>query len=122
MLNGKTEIILQIEWSPVTKDSDAQPVGRVVGYREADNELGYMLKGLNQFETGETLDFLFDYYDEEGKLIETKTSGSTYRVIAPDDITVSDEPLGQCTLKHGIILTDVYQRVFQSEMVETVID
>ena len=122
MLNGKTEIILQIEWSPVTKDSDTQPVGRVVGYREADNELGYMLKGLSQFETGETLDFLFDYYDEEGKLIETKTSGSTYRVIAPDDITVSDEPLGQCTLKHGIILTDVYQRVFQSEMVETVID
>ena len=122
ILNGKTEVILYIEWDPVKEDSTEHLTGKVIGYDEADNENAFMSKGHSQFETGETLDFLFDYFDEEGKLIETKTSGSTYRIVAPDNMTVSDEKLGSCVLKHGILLTDVYQRKFQSEMVETVID
>ncbi|MBR3346797.1 MAG: hypothetical protein IKG37_06925, partial [Solobacterium sp.] len=122
MLNKKTEIILQIEWNPVSSDSDTPVTGNIVGYEEADEENAFMSKGLLQLKTGDTLDFLFDYYDEEGKLIETKTSGKTYRVIAPDKADVTDAPLGKCTLRHGLLLTDVYQRNFQSEMVETVIE
>ena len=122
MLNKKTEIILQIEWNPVSSDSDTPVTGNIVGYEEADEENAFMSKGLLQLKTGDTLDFLFDYYDEEGKLIETKTSGKTYRVIAPDKTDVTDAPLGKCTLRHGLLLTDVYQRNFQSEMVETVIE
>ena len=78
-----------------------------------------MEKGMRTLEPGETLDFLFDFYDEEGKLIKTETSGSTYRVIKPENVTVSDQSLGKCTLQHGIVLTDAYQRKFQTQMVET---
>lgn len=122
ILNGETEVLLYIEWEPVSSDSDGALTGTVIGYDELNNDNAFMSKGMSQFETGQTLDFLFDYYDEEGKVIKTEKAGSTYRIIAPDNITVKDESLGSCTLKHGLVLTDVYQRVFQSEMVETVID
>jgi hypothetical protein len=122
ILNGETEVLLYIEWEPVSSDSEGALTGTVIGYDELNNDNAFMSKGMSQFETGQTLDFLFDYYDEEGKVIKTEKAGSTYRIIAPDNITVKDESLGSCTLKHGLVLTDVYQRVFQSEMVETVID
>ncbi len=122
MLNGQTEIILHIEWNPVQENGEEHLKGNVVGYDKVSNEIAFAEKGMMEFKTGDTLDFLFDFYNEEGKLTETRTSGSRYRVIAPDKMNVSDESLGSCVLKHGILLTDAYQRKFQSELVETVID
>ncbi len=119
MLNKKSEVILHIEWDPISEDGTSPAKGTVIGYDLLDDEDAFMEKGMRTLEPGETLDFLFDFYDEEGKLIKTETSGSTYRVIKPENVTVSDQSLGKCTLQHGIVLTDAYQRKFQTQMVET---
>lgn len=121
-LNNQTDIILYIEWDPMTENSDGPEKGTIIGYDPVDEDSAFMQKGMKELEPGETLDFLFDFYDEEGKLIETRTSGKTYRVVKPESIIVQDAPLKSCTLKHGVLLTDAYQRKYQSAMVETTIE
>jgi hypothetical protein len=120
-LNNETEVILYIEWDPA-KEGEAPAKGRITGYDDADHEVAFMEKGTQKLDPGDTLNFLFDFYDEEGYLVASKTAGKPYYVITSDNITVSDGKLGSCVLKHGILLTDVYQRQFQTEMVETVIE
>ena len=120
-LNGSTDVILYIEWEPMNENT-VSAKGRIIGYDLAEDEDAFMEKGSKQLQTGDTLDFVFDFYDEEGNVIATKADGKTYRIITSDNITVTDEPIGSCTLQHGLLLTDVYQRKFQSEMVVTEID
>lgn len=121
ILNGNTEVMLYIEWAP-SNDENAPSQGYIIGYDETDNEHAFMEKGHSELETGETLDFLFDYYDEEGNSLGSKTAFGTYRISDPNNVMVTDGPLGKCTLHHGVILTDVYQRKFQSAMVVTEIE
>jgi hypothetical protein len=116
-LNGQKEILVYIEWDPV-QEGETPASGRIIGYDEADNENAFMEKGRSQLEPGVTLDFIFDYYDEQGQLISTEKDGSLI-VVSTDNLRVTDKSLGSCELKHGVILTDVYQRTFESEMVET---
>ena len=121
ILNKDTEVLLYIEWAP-SADENTPSEGRIIGYDEADNPDAYMEKGHSELETGQTLDFLFDYYDEEGNSIGSKTAFKTYRVKEPKNVKVTDGPVGKCTLRHGVLLTDVYQRKFQSEIVVTEIE
>ncbi len=126
-LNGTDDIVLHIEWDPVT-DETAEAVaeaaltgeeitGRVVGYSFADEEESFFLKkGLEQFETGDTLEFIFDFYDEEGNLIKTGTYGDKLHVITDERLTVKDELFESGTeIQYFGILTDVYQRELMTE-------
>ena len=119
MLNDETKIILKIEWDPITEDTGLEVYGHVVGYTFADNETSYMEKGLQEIKPGDTLQFLFDYYDEEGKLIKTEVYGNKVHASSMAALKVEDKPLGECDLRYGIILTDVYQRDFVTEMIES---
>ena len=75
-----------------------------------------MKKGLEQFETGDNIEFLFDFYDEEGNLIKTGTYGNKLRVITDDMLTVSDELLPSGTeVQYFGVLTDIYQRELMTE-------
>ena len=78
-----------------------------------------MEKGLQEIKPGDTLQFLFDYYDEEGKLIKTEVYGNKVHASSMAALKVEDKPLGECDLRYGIILTDVYQRDFVTEMIES---
>ena len=75
-----------------------------------------MKKGLEQFETGDTIEFLFDYYDEEGNLIKTDTYGNKQHVITEEQMTVRDEVFDSGTeISYFGVLTDVYQRDLMTE-------
>ena len=74
---------------------------------------------MQEIKPGESLQFLFDYYDEDGKLIKTDVYGQVIRVTTMDTLKVEDKPLGECDLRYGITLTDVYQRTFVTDMVES---
>ena len=117
VLNDKEKITIHIEWDPVTEDSEGGPAGHVTGYSVDDEEtFFFMKKGLEQFETGDTIEFLFDFYDEEGTLIKTEPYGDKMHVITDDRLTVSDEMLEAGTeLQYFGILTDVYQRELLTE-------
>lgn len=119
MLNGDTKVILSIEWDPITEETGDEIEGHVTGYRLADEEASFMSKGMQEIKPGESLQFLFDYYDEDGKLIKTDVYGQVIRVTTMDTLKVEDNPLGECDLRYGITLTDVYQRTFVTDMVES---
>ena len=122
-LNDTENILLHIEWDPVREDSDEEVTGHVIGYStEDDEELFFMKKGLEQFETGDTVEFVFDFYDEDGNLIKTGTYGNKFHVITDERITVKDELFESGTVFHYFgILKDVYQRdMMTEEIVEQV--
>ena len=119
LLNNETKIILQIEWDPVTAQTGENVQGHVLGYVLADNDAAHMEKGFEQLSPGQRLDFLFDYYDDQGKLIKSEPYGGMVIVTSQESLKVKDQPLDECDLKYGIVLTDAYQRTFASDLVET---
>jgi hypothetical protein len=119
MLNGNTEIEIYIECDPV-KDPLEQPTdAHIIGYEYMDQPLSFMAKGMKTLEAGDTLQFLFDFYDNEGHLVKTDTYGKKVIILNDHQVAVSDAPFGECDLVFGGRLTDIYQRVFQTEMLET---
>jgi hypothetical protein len=122
-LNGIKNITIHIEYDPVKDDSDEEFVGYVTGYSlDDEKEHFFMKKGLEQFETGDTIEFIFDFYDEEGNLIKSGTYGSKLHVITEDQLTVKDELFESGTIiQYFGVLTDVYQReLITEEIVEQV--
>ena len=121
-LNDTYNVKLKIEWDAVKSDSDAPVTGHVVGfdYEDSGSLLTNFLasKGPTQLEAGDTIEFLFDYYDEEGNLVTTKPVGKRLVVTKQDRLTVTDEPLGECDITFGGALTDIYQRVMTTEQIE----
>jgi len=140
-LNGEEDIVLHIEWNPAAIETEADSAGNsaggsaggggeptgsgseltgaegeltgnVTGYSLADEEdTFFMRKGLEQFRSGDVIEFLFDFYDESGNLIKTEVYGDKLRVITDDRLTVKDELFESGTrIQYFGVLTDVYQR------------
>ena len=62
------------------------------------------------------VEFMFDFYDEEGNLIKTDTYGDPMLVITEDQMKVRDEEFESGTvLSYFGILTDIYQRDLMTE-------
>lgn len=116
-LNGTEDITLHLEWDPVLEEPESGYTGRVTGYsRDDDKRLFFMKKGLEQFVTGDMIEFVFDFYDEEGKLIKTDIYGDPVLVITEEQMNVRDEPFGSGTIvSYFGVLTDVYQRELVTE-------
>ena len=116
-LNGTENITLHIEWDPVAEDSEEEVTGRVVGYSLDDEKTSFfMKKGLEQFETGDTIEFVFDFYDESGNLIKTGTYGNKLHIITEEGLTVKDELFESGSIfSYFGVLTDVYQRELMTE-------
>lgn len=124
-LNETENITIHIEWDPVNdaeEDQDAETVeeevmGYVTGYSlDDEKESFFMKKGLEQFQPGDTIEFVFDFYDEEGNLIRTGTYGDKCRIITDEVLNVRDELLPSGTIvQYFGILTDVYQRELVTE-------
>ena len=119
LLNDSREIILDIEWEPVNDDTADEVTGKIIGYEFADNESFFMEKGKYELKPGDTIRFIFDYYNEEGKLIKSEPYGKSIVVTSMSALKVNDRYLGECDLKYGIILIDAYQRSFATEMLES---
>ena len=120
-LNDSENITVHVEWDPVKDGSgDAdEDEGHVTGYsRDDEKELFFMKKGLEQFRTGDKIEFMFDIYDEEGELIGTEACGKPVTVLSDTHLSVKDDPVEAGTvLEYYGILTDVYQRELITEAI-----
>ena len=121
-LNGNDDIIINIEWEPVTTKSLNSYKASITGYTYADEFKAFMSKGLKQFQSGDRLDFYFDYYDMQGNFLKKETYGGTLLIANPDYLTVSARELKNCDIVFNGVLTDVYQRQFLTEQIEYHID
>lgn len=119
-LNGEEDIVLHIEWDPVTEESDAPMTGQITGYdMETIWDTLLDTKSTKNLEAGDSIQFIFDYYDAEGNLVTTKPDGKKIRVTKQSRIKVTDEPLEECDISFGGVLADIYQRVMTTELIET---
>jgi hypothetical protein len=117
-LNNVSDILIYVEWDPVKEDGDVS-TGHITGYEYMDDEEAFSEKGLKEFRTGDSIQFLFDYYDDEGKVIsDRETYGSRLIVTKPENLKATDEPLGECDIQFGGVLTDIYQREIMTEAAE----
>ncbi len=71
---------------------------------------------------GDRVEFLFDYYDEEGNMVKTETYGGALLVAEQERIVVEDKVLGTCDVEFYGVITDVYQRNMSTEKIEAHID
>ena len=118
LLNGRKEIELYIECDPVNTETGEPAEAYIAGYELVNDLFAFSAKGRLNLEAGDTLEFLFDYYDDEGNLIKTAPYGKKVRVTSDRRIPVTDEPLGECDIRFGGRLTDVYQRTFLTELLD----
>ncbi|MDO4868666.1 MAG: clostripain-related cysteine peptidase [Bacillota bacterium] len=118
-LNGTEDIIVHLEWDPVPEDLD-QPTaaGHITGYDLADDEHSFMNKGSRTLEAGDSIQFLFDYYDKNGEFVGTKPYGNNIRISKMSSLKVEDMPLDKGNYQFLGILTDVYQRDLMTEIVD----
>lgn len=135
-LNGSTDIKLYVEWDPVTEETTEPVKGRIIGYTAVESDIASMLselinpealetiasKGKEELQPGDRVDFLFDYYDEEGKLVKTEAYGRTMTVTSQENIEVDDEMMSSSDVVFGGVLTDVYQRTMTTEKIEAHVD
>jgi hypothetical protein len=121
-LNESERIILHIEWDPIKDGSDAPETGHVIGY-EIDTNIPLMQsKGLEKLSAGDSIQFVFDYYDDEGNLVDRKPAGDNIRVTKQNRLEVADQKLPTCDIIFGGLLKDVYQRNITTEQIEMKID
>lgn len=116
-LNDVDDIILLVEWNPVKGDEEPE-TGHIVGYTMADDDNIIDTKGSLTLEAGDAIQFLFDYYDAEGNLIATQPQGDVIHVSKQERIVIEYKPIESGIIDFGGVLTDVYQRVMTTEMIE----
>ena len=116
-LNEEEDILIHVEWDPAT-DAKSAVEGQITGYDFVDDEFAFMKKGTQKFQSGDKIEFLFDYYDAEGNLKKTETYGRAIRVTKQDDLKIEDKELEDCDIEFLGLLTDVYQRVIMTETIE----
>ena len=120
-LNGEDQVILNIEWDTVDENSEAHATGRVTGYEfdNSDTLFSFLdTKGKIRLEAGDTIQFIFDTYDEEGNLVSSEPSGKKIRVTKQKRLTVEDTAIGEGDITFGGVLTDIYQRTMTTEEIE----
>lgn len=126
MLNGDTNIELVPEWDPVTNEmmeSDDYSIdGHVMGYRIVNEDTTTQAKGLFALEEGDTLSFLYDWYDSDGVYDPTIESEDTVTVTSQDELLVSYEELEDCDVSCWYTLIDIYQNEMYTETIEYTVE
>ena len=101
MVNGERADIL------VTFDTE-DPYGYVAGYRPdyRDGETETIAKSLNEFDDGDVIDFLCDYYAYDGTYLDSYMLGD--RLVVNGELTVSDVCIDEYDVSACYRFTDIY--------------
>ena len=113
MLNGTTYIEIILEW----EGTDAY----IAGYRTMENNsefggAGTLGKGLNQFEPGDVVDYICDYYTYDGEFDASYYFGDTM-VMGEILPAVTYEDVGDAPVLECYMLVDIYQNYSWTETV-----
>ncbi len=116
VLNGTTYIDIILEWDGSYAD------GYIAGYRrtESNSEFGgagTVGKGYDQFELGDTVDFICDYYTYDGEYDASYYFGDMM-VIGDTLPAVTYEDVGDAPVLECYMLVDIYQNYSWTETIE----
>ena len=113
LLNGTTRIDVVVYYPPMSQQGD-QTVGYVQGWRAHDmTASGLFGHGLSQFNAGDTITPLFDFYDASGAYRETLQGEPI--AMQESNMPVSYESFGDATTYFWGTLTTVYGDAIDTE-------
>ena len=110
LLNGETRIDVMLKYD------DENPGGYVVGYRTGSEENGVQGRNYLQFEDGDRITFLYEYYSYNGEYQDSYTWPD--HVIVYDSsvgLTTSYEDVGSRPVRICYRITDVYCNNYWTE-------
>ncbi|MFI3169540.1 MAG: clostripain-related cysteine peptidase [Faecalibacterium sp.] len=110
VLNGEEYIEVIVYWD------DENPSGYVAGYRQMTQTGDPVGKGLFTLSAGDTLEWLFDYYDYELYYQDTYVMGDLYTVTG-SEIEVSYADVGNQDAYVYFVLTDLFNISYNTEAV-----
>ena len=110
MLNGERAELL------VVFDGE-HPRGTITGarYVYVDGETDTVAKSLTELETGDTLDFVCDYYSYDGTYLDSYYLGEPMTV--SDTMELSNVDVGQGAVRMTYRFTDIYQQHYWTEAI-----
>lgn len=111
LLNGeRVELMLQF--------TDANPYGSVLGAKRIYDaeETEQLAKGLIPLESGDTLDFLCDYYDYEGAYRDSYMLGEP--LVVDGEIEIYNVDVGEAPCLVSYCLSDLYNNRYWTEALE----
>ena len=104
MLNGE-RVNLQVVFN------DENPYGAILGAQPVyENETDPVAKGLTELQTGDTLDFLCDYYSYDGDYQDNYYLGEQMTVT--DHMEISNVDVGDGEVSAAYRLTDLYNQYY----------
>lgn len=95
------------------ENPDGYIAGASTDYVNAETET--VAKNIIELETGDTLDFICDYYTYDGDYTDSYYLGE--RMIVSDNMKISNVSVGDGTLKISYCFTDIYNQVYWTESI-----
>ncbi len=111
LLNGETLIDIYLHW-----DSNDANAGYVLGYR-IRNEADTVGKGFLSFNSGDVIEPVFSCYNSDGSEAEPQL-GAAITVGIGGQLEVTYEPVGDHPTVMSYLITDIYQNIAWTELVE----
>ena len=116
-LNGKTDIEIVVYWPPASQQNDVY-TGYVQGYRTNESSLFNTYgRGLQQFNKGDKITPLFDYYDRNGNYQST-IEGSAFTLNTSKDLEVTYDLFDHNTVHFWGTLVTIYGDNIETAVVE----
>ena len=110
MLNGE-EVHILVEWT------DEDPDGVVLGAQKV-YENGTEAKGLIEFQKGDQIDFICDYYDYDGNFQDRYYMNDEPLMVGKDGLEISDITILNDSILYGYQLTDIYNAARWTPMLQ----
>lgn len=107
MLNGDTEIDLMLRWDSEHED------GYIAGYRLYTEDLEVSGKGWYDFQEGDLIDILCEYYTYDGEYDSEYYYGDT--ITYSPDLVISYEDIGDTPCLASYMIVDIYQNSYWTE-------
>ncbi len=116
-LNGKTNIDIVVYWPPESQQGSVY-TGYVQGYRTNDSSLFSTYgRGLQQFNRGDKITPLFDYYDKGGNYLST-IEGTTFTLNTSSDLEVTYDLFDHNTVHFWGTMVTIYGDNIDTAVVE----
>jgi len=107
LLNGDEEIDVWVSW-------DEEGNCKVLGYKQSYSDVA--TKGYYQFADGDSIDFLFSYYDYDGEYLDDYIlDDNTLVYHKKDTLDVYYDDIGDCNVQVTCYLQDIYENEYWTE-------
>ncbi|MBQ9020898.1 MAG: hypothetical protein IJ113_02625 [Eggerthellaceae bacterium] len=115
LLNGNTYIEIVVYWPPQSQQGEVY-TGYIQGYRMNENNYFTYGRGLQQFNKGDVITPVFDYYDKQGNYVKT-LPGNSITINSAKDLEVTYGLSDHGTVHFWGTMTTIYGDTIDTDVI-----